>query len=53
MKNLFSILFIFINCFFWAQQKLEVRFYNETVNREYMVYADNNELMPISAQFQI
>lgn len=52
MKKLFSILFIFINCFFWSQQKLDVRFYNETVNREYTVYADNNELMPISAQFK-
>lgn len=50
-----KIFFIFLFClltFANAQQKWDIKFYTETINREYFIYADNDEFMPMSAQFK-
>lgn len=51
MKILFSILFLSFNLLISAQQKWEIRFHNETSNRNIYIYADNDEPMPMSAQY--
>lgn len=52
MKILFSILFLSLNLLISAQQQWEIRFYNETYNREIYIYADNDEPMTMSAQIK-
>src|SRR5690606_7446035 len=52
MKFVFSFLFLALHVLVSAQQKWEIRFYTETVNREIFIYADNDEPMPMSAQFK-
>ncbi|AZI68234.1 M23 family metallopeptidase [Kaistella daneshvariae] len=51
MKKLFTFYLLFCYFFLFSQQKWDVRFYNEIINREVFIYADNREVMPISAQF--
>lgn len=51
MKKIFSLLFLIINFIVFSQNKRDIRFYSEIKNREYTIYADNNEFMPISAKF--
>ena len=52
MKFVFSFLFLALHVLVSAQQKWEIRFYTETVNREIFIYADNDEPMPMSAQYK-
>ena len=35
----------------FAQNRWNIRFYSETENREFRIYADNDEFMPMSAKF--
>lgn len=54
MKFLFKIfllLFLLIQTFLFSQEKWDIQFYNEVVNREVFIFADNKEEMPMSAQF--
>lgn len=51
MKFVFSFLFLAFHVLVSAQQKWDIRFYTETENREIFIYADNDEPMPMSAQF--
>lgn len=51
MKKTFSLFLLIAHCFIFAQNKWDIRFYTETSNREYFIYADNNEFMPMSAKF--
>src|SRR5690606_16069680 len=50
LKNFVAFLFIFIASFVYAQQQWNVRFYHETEGQEAVIYADNPEIMPMSAQ---
>lgn len=52
MKRFFLLGFLLIQTLLFSQEKWEVQFYNEVVNREVFIYADNKEEMPMSAQFQ-
>ncbi|WHF52453.1 M23 family metallopeptidase [Chryseobacterium gotjawalense] len=51
MKKILLILFLFVQTFLFSQEKWNIKFYNEVNNREISIFADNNELMPMSAQF--
>lgn len=51
MKRIFLILVLLIQTALFSQQKWDIRFYNEVVGRDIEVFADNNEPMPMSAQF--
>ena len=51
MKRIFLILVLLIQTALFSQQKWDIRFYNEIVGRDIEVFADNNEPMPMSAQF--
>ncbi len=51
-KRFFSILFILVGILSFSQSKWNVRFYNELIGREYLIYADNEEEMPMSAKFK-
>lgn len=52
MKKYLAAFFLILHLFIFAQQKKwQVRFYNEIVNREIFLYADNDEPMPMSAKF--
>lgn len=52
MKKL-TLLFLFFSTFLFAQKKWNVRFYNELVDRQYHIYADNEEETPISTKFTV
>lgn len=52
MKKFLVFVLLIIGYFANAQEKWNLKFYTETVNREYFVYADNDELMPMSSQFK-
>lgn len=43
---------LFCPFFLFSQQKWDLRFYNEIVDREVFIYADNQEVMPMSARFE-
>ncbi|WP_027378068.1 M23 family metallopeptidase [Kaistella palustris] len=51
MKRFPFLFLLFCSLFLFSQQKWDVKFYNEVVNREIAIFADNNEPMPISARF--
>lgn len=51
MKRFFLLLILCAQSLLFAQQKWDIRFYNEVTGRNIEVFADNNESMPISAQF--
>lgn len=50
LKNVTAFLFILISGLVFAQQQWNVRFYHETQGQEAVIYADNPEIMPMSAQ---
>lgn len=50
LKNVTAFLFILISGLVFAQQQWNVRFYHETEGQEAVIYADNPEIMPMSAQ---
>lgn len=52
MKKILLLLFLFIQTFIFSQEKWNIQFYNEVVNNEVFIYADNWEEMPMSAQFE-
>lgn len=52
MKRFFLLVFPLVQTFLFCQEKWDIKFYNETVNREVFIYADNNEEIPMSAKFQ-
>ena len=52
MKRFFLLGFLLIQTLLFSQDKSDIQFYNEVVNREVFIYADNKEEMPMSAQFQ-
>ncbi|MGA9211730.1 hypothetical protein, partial [Kaistella sp.] len=52
MKRIFLLLFLLVQTFLFSQEKWNILFYNEVVNNEVFIYADNKEEMPISAQFE-
>ena len=41
-----------MHTFLFSQQKWNIQFINEIDNGEIFIYADNNEEMPMSAQFK-
>lgn len=51
MKRTIFIFLLLCNFFVSAQQNWDFRVYHEMVNREVYLYADNNEIMPISTKF--
>ncbi|SIS81495.1 Murein DD-endopeptidase MepM and murein hydrolase activator NlpD, contain LysM domain [Kaistella chaponensis] len=51
MKPKFVLFFLLIHVFLLSQEKWNLRFYHEINNREISIYADNNEPMPMSSQF--
>lgn len=51
MKRSFLLFFLFIQTFLFSQEKWDIQFYNEVINREVFIFADNKEEMPMSAQF--
>lgn len=51
MDRIFIILFLLIQACLFSQKKWDVRFYNEIAGRNIEIFVDNNEPMPISAQF--
>ena len=51
MKKIFSIFLLFFCLLIFSQKKWDLRFYNELVGSEYVIYADNTEVMPMSAKF--
>lgn len=42
---------LFVGLMSFGQSKWDLKFYTETVGREYFLYADNGELMPMSVKF--
>lgn len=46
---LLSLLLFSIFCF--SQKNWDIRFYNETSGKEILIFADNEEIMPMSAKF--
>ena len=51
MQRIFVLLFLLIQTTFYSQEKWDIQFYNEVIDREVFIFADNQEFMPISAQF--
>ena len=51
MKKTLLLLFILLNTCLFSQEKWNIKFYNEVVGHEVFIFADNNEEMPMSAQF--
>ena len=51
MKNVFSVVLLIVPIIIFCQKKWDLKFYNEVIGREYAIYADNNEAMPMSAKF--
>jgi murein DD-endopeptidase MepM/ murein hydrolase activator NlpD len=51
MTKIIFFLFIFLHTFLFSQEKWDLRFYHEVVDRNILIYADNEEEMPMSAQF--
>ena len=51
MKKIFSIFLLFFCLLIFSQKKWDLRFYNELVGSEYVIYADNSEVMPMSVKF--
>ena len=52
MKRLFLFAFLLIQTLLFCQEKWDFQLYNEVVNREVYIYANNEENLPISAHFQ-
>lgn len=51
IRPIFIVFLIFFSSFAFSQNKWNIRFYNETVNRNIVIFADNDEEMPMSAKF--
>lgn len=51
MKQAFIIVIAFLSQFFSAQDNLQLKLYRETGEKNYFIYADNNEFAPISLEF--
>ena len=51
MKKIFSISLLFFSLLFFSQKKWDLKFYNELAGNEYIIYADNSEVMPMSVKF--
>ena len=51
MSRSFSIFLFFLSIFVSSQKKWDIRFYNELSGKEILIYADNDEEMPMSAKF--
>ena len=51
MTRYFLLFFLFLQTLLFSQQKWNVRFYNEIENRNVLIFADNEEPMPMSAKF--
>lgn len=51
MKKIFALLLFLVSLLIFSQKKWDLKFYHELVDREYVIYADNNEIMPMSAKF--
>ena len=51
MKRIVLLTFLLIQTLLFSQKKWDLQFYNEIVNRQLFIYADNNEEMPMSAKF--
>ncbi len=52
MDRIFIILLLLIQASLFSQKKWDVRFYNEKTGRNIEIFVDNDEPMPISAQFR-
>ncbi|MDO5617013.1 MAG: M23 family peptidase, partial [Cruoricaptor ignavus] len=53
MKKLFCFLFfLLISISLFSQKKWDIRYYHIMVGQEAVLYADNNEFMPISTRFK-
>ncbi len=51
MKKIVLLLFLLTQTFLFSQEKWNIQFYNQVQHREVLIFADNNEEMPMSAQF--
>lgn len=52
MKRIILFVFLLTQTLLFSQQKWNIQFINEIDNGEIFIYADNNEEMPMSAQFK-
>lgn len=50
-QNFLLLLLIFFSLNLFSQQKWNIRYYHEIQGKEAVVYADNDEWMPVSTQF--
>lgn len=51
MKKIFALFLFFFSVLVLSQKKWDLKFYNEIVGSEYVIYADNSEVMPMSVKF--
>ncbi len=51
MTKTVYLIFFLCGILSFAQQKWDIRFYNEINGRDVEIFADNNEVMPMSAEF--
>lgn len=52
MQRIFLLIFAFFFCsFFFSQKKWNIRYYHEVQGKEAVIYADNDEWMPVSSRF--
>ena len=51
MKKIFALFLFFFSVLVLSQKKWDLKFYNELVVSEYVIYADNSEVMPMSVKF--
>ena len=51
MKKIFALFLFFFSVLVLSQKKWDLKFYNELVGSEYVIYADNTEVMPMSVKF--
>lgn len=51
MKKIFALFLFFFSVLVLSQKKWDLKFYNELVGSEYVIYADNSEVMPMSVKF--
>ncbi len=50
-RKFVSLALLCLGLLSFAQSKWDLKFYTETVGREYFLYADNGEIMPMSVKF--
>lgn len=52
MTRYSTLLFLLLSIYIFPQQKWATRYYHETQGKDIVLYADNDELMPMSVKFQ-